>query len=398
MPYAIDAGHRAGERAEVSDAARQSRPEPKPPIRVLLIAPSLDILGGQAVQASRLLELFASDPRLIVTHLPVNPRLPRLLRPATRVPYLRTVINFVVFLIGLIRDLPRHDVVHVFTPAYTSFLFWTTPATVLSKAAGKRVIINYRDGQAEDHLQHWRTAVPVLRLADAIVTPSGFLVDVFARFGLRAESIFNVIDRRRFIDRRRGTLRPHLLHNRILEPLYNVECTLRAFRLIQDRYPDARLTIAHDGPLRDKLEQLARELNLRHTEFVGKVSQQDMPALYDRADVYVTSPDIDCMPGSLLECFASGLPVVATDAGGISYIAEHERTALLVPRGDHREMADAAIRLIEDSSLVERLTANAREEVLRYDGHAVRDAWCRLYARLLARLPQDAESPALASR
>jgi glycosyltransferase involved in cell wall biosynthesis len=247
-------------------------------------------------------------------------------------------------------------------------------------------------------LRHWRTAVPVLRLADAIVTPSGFLVDVFARFGLPAESIFNVIDRRRFVDRKRRTLRPLFLHNRILEPLYNVECTLRAFRLIQDRFPDARLTIAHDGPSRRALEQLARDLNLRHTEFIGKVPQQDVPALYDRADVYLTSPDIDCMPGSLLECFASGLPVVATDTGGIPYIAEHERTALLVARGDHRAMAAAAIRLLEDPALVERLTANARAEVLRYDGHAIRDAWCRLYARLAARLPQDAESPALASR
>lgn len=380
------------------DAARHPTPEPRTPIRVLLIAPSLDILGGQAVQASRLLELFASDPRLIVTHQRVNSRLPRLLRPAARVPYLRTAINFVVFLIGLLRNLPRHDVVHVFTPAYTSFLFWTTPAALLSKAAGKRLIINYRDGQAEDHLRHWRTAVPVLRLADAIVTPSGFLVDVFARFGLRAESIFNVIDHRRFIDRKRRTLRPHFLHNRILEPLYNVECTLRAFRLIQDRYPDARLTIAHDGPSREALEQLARDLDLQHTEFIGKVPQRDVPALYDRADIYLTSPDIDCMPGSLLECFASGLPVVATDAGGIPYIAEHECTALLVPRGDFQALAAAAIRLLEDPSMVERLTANARAEVLRYDGLGVRNAWCRLYARLLARLPQDAESPALASR
>jgi glycosyltransferase involved in cell wall biosynthesis len=377
----------------VRHAAQRSNPDADAPIRVLLIAPSLEILGGQAVQASRLLELFRSEPRMVVTHQPINPRLPRPVRAVARIPYVRTTINLIVYVLALLRQVPRHDVVHVFTAAYTSFLFWTVPAALLSKLTGKRLIINYRDGQAEDHVQNWRTALPVLRLADAVVAPSGFVVDVFARFGLHARCIFNVIDHNHFRYRLRRALRPLFLHNRILEPLYNVECTLRAFRLIQERYPDARLTVAHDGPSRRELERLARDLGLRHTEFIGKVPHREVPALYDRADVYLTSPDVDCMPGSLLECFASGLPVVATEAGGIPYIAQHERTALLVPRGDYRAMAAAAIRLLEDPALVERLTANAQQELQRYEGTTVRDTWFQLYAQLTDRLPHDAESP-----
>jgi L-malate glycosyltransferase len=352
------------------------------PIRVLLVAPSLDILGGQAVQASRLLDLFR-DPSIHVEHQPINPPWPRILRPLRRVPYVRTLTNLLVYHSGLVRRVPRHDVVHVFTAAYTSFLFWTVPAALLSRLFGKKLIINYRDGQAEEHLRNWWTARPVLRLADAIVAPSGYLVNVFAQFGIQARCIFNVIDRSRFQYRPRRDLRPVFLHNRILEPLYNVECTLRAFREIQSHYPEARLTVAHDGPSRARLEEFARVLGLHRTSFIGKVPHHEVAGLYDEADIYLTSPDVDCMPGSILECFASGLPVVATDVGGIPYIAEHERTALLVPRGDHRGMAAAALRLLREPALVERLTASARAEVLRYDGGAVRDAWRALYRELV---------------
>src|SRR6185436_16620091 len=131
------------------------------------------------------------------------------------------------------------------------------------------------------------------------------------------------------------------------------------FQIVQRQYPEARLTVAHDGPSRPELEALARRLELRNTEFIGRVPHSKIAALYDDADIYLTSPDFDCMPGSILECFASGLPVVATNAGGIPYIATDGETALLVPRDDHEAMARAAVRLLEDPGLVERLTRNA---------------------------------------
>jgi len=220
-------------------------------------------------------------------------------------------------------------------------------------------------------------------MANMLVAPSGFLVDVFARYGLQARSIFNIMDFSRFHFRQRRKLRPVLMTNRILEPLYNVECILRAFVMIQDRYPEASLTIAHDGPSRPGLEKMAGDLKLRNTRFIGRVPHDQVPGLYDSADVYLTTPNIDCMPGSILECFASGIPVVATNAGGIPYIAENERTALLVDIDDHQALAERVFRLLEDEDLVVRLTTNAREEVKRYEWSRVRDQWIAAYYELL---------------
>ena len=130
-----------------------------------------------------------------------------------------------------------------------------------------------------------------MRLADVIVVPSGYLVEVFGRFGLEARAIHNVVELDRFRFRERRPLRPIFLVSRLLEPLYNVACVLRAFALIQQRYPDARLTVAADGWLRADLERLARELNLRDTEFIGFVPFEKMPEMYDAADIYLTATD-----------------------------------------------------------------------------------------------------------
>lgn len=366
---------------------------PARPVRVCLVGPSTDILGGQAVQAERLLHRFRDVPEIEADFLPVNPRLPGVLGRLQRVKYVRTLLTETTYLANLARRLGRYDVVHAFSASYLSFVLAPTPAILIAKALGKKVVLNYRSGEAEDHLQRWRSAVPTMRLADRVVVPSGYLVDVFARFGLPAESIFNIVDLGRFRFRERRPLRPVFFANRNFEPLYNLPCVLRAFALVQERIPDASLTLAGDGSQRPALEALARELGLRNTRFLGRVPPTEMPALYDAADVYLNGSDIDNMPGSIIEAYASGIPVVTTDAGGIPYIVENERTGMLVPRGDDRAMADAALRLLADPDLAAGIARRAHEECSsRYSWEAVRDEWVALYTSLVSGAPTTGAS------
>lgn len=353
------------------------------PIRVLLIAPTLDIVGGQAVQASRLLEELRQLPQVRIDFLPVNPRAPKPLRPLQKIKYVRTLVTSLLYGTQLLLNIRKYDVVHIFTPGYFAFLLAPAPAILLAKLLRRKTILNYRDGRAEDHLSNSRIAVRIMRQVDAIVAPSDFLIHVFAKFGLLARSIPNIVDLGLFCFRERIRPRPALLHNRGLEPLYNVECTIRAFALVQERYPDASLLIAHDGPERARLEQLASDLHLRNVCFIGRVSQKETPYVYDKADIYVMSPNIDNMPVSVLECFASGLPVVATRVGGVPYILDHERTGLLVGRDDHRAMAESIVRLIEEDGLAARLARNGRSECGKYAPQAVARQWVELYTNLV---------------
>jgi L-malate glycosyltransferase len=354
-------------------------------IRVCLVGPSLDILGGQAVQLQRLLGRLAEVPELDVSFLPVNPRLPGPLRALQRVKYVRTVATSVAYLSSLVRTLGTYDVVHCFSASYFSFVLAPLPAMTVARWYGKGVVLNYRSGQADDHLVRWPSAVRQMRRADAIVVPSGYLVDVFARFGLEAQPIFNFVDVDAITFRHRERPAPVFLSNRNFEAHYNVACVLRAFAAIQREVPDARLLVAGDGPQRAMLHALARQLALRDVEWKGPVAPRDMPALYDAADVYLNAPSIDNMPNSIIEAYAAGLPIVTTDAGGIPYIVSHDRTALMVPSDDDAAMALAALRLLREPGLAARLSIAGREECLtKYTWPAVREEWTRLYREVAA--------------
>jgi len=302
------------------------------------------------------------EPSVQMEFQPINPRVPRPLRFLQKIKYIRTAATFVLYNLQLFSRAHRYDILHVFSAGLWSYTLWSIPALAATKLYRKKMLLHYQDGQCEQHLREFRSAKPTIRKADLLITPSGFLVDVFARHGFKARYIFNVMDFSHFQYRERRKLRPVFMTNRILEPLYNVECILRAFAIIQERYPEASLTIAHDGPSGPGLEKMAGELKLRNTRFIGRVPHDQVGKLYDSADIYLTTPNVDCMPGSILECFVSGLPVVATEAGGIPYISENERTALLVPINDHQAVAERAFRLLEDEELVARLTAAARDD------------------------------------
>jgi glycosyltransferase involved in cell wall biosynthesis len=123
-----------------------------------------------------------------------------------------------------------------------------------------------------------------------------------------------------------------------------------------------------------------------------------MSDLYDDAHVFLNSSNIDNMPGSILESFASGLPVVSTNAGGIPYIITHERTGLLVPKNDHEAMASWAMHLLESPALAETIAHNAYEQSPAYTWESVRETWLAAYMQLAGRkAPSDAHAPAASS-
>lgn len=352
-------------------------------IRVCLVAPSLDIYGGQARQAVRLLTAFSQEPLLETGFIPHNPRLPGPFRKLQQIKYVRTVLTTSYYWVMLLTQLWRYDIVHIFSASYFSYLLSVAPAILIGKLYGKRVILNYRSGEAEDHLQNWPlTAKPIMQLADRIVVPSGYLVEVFAKFGLSADSIFNIVELDRFRFRDRAPLRPKFLCSRLLEPLYNVGNVIRAFHLIQQRYPEASLTIAADGWQRGELEQLAQDLQLRHVEFRGFVPFEKMPDLYDEHDLYLIGNDIDNMPAAVTESCATGIALVTTDAGGIPYLVKHEESALIVKCGDYAGLAREAMRLLEDPELTQRLAQNGRRRAQQFTWENVRAQWLQLYQAL----------------
>ena len=349
--------------------------------RVLIVAASMDIMGGQAVQAARLVYHLKKEPAIQVGFLPINPRLPGVLRKLQMIKYVRTVITSVMYWAGLLTTIPRYDTAHIFSASYLSFLIAPAPALIVARLFGRRIILNYHSGEAEDHLRRWPgTSLPLLKLADEIIVPSLYLVRVFSQFGLKAKAIFNVIDFEQLTFRQRDILRPAFLSNRNFEAHYGVDVVLRAFAIIQQRFENASLTVVGDGPCRAALENLAAELRLRDVEFVGRVEREQMAELYNQSDCLLNGSRIDNQPLSLLEAFASGLPVATTDAGGIPDLVTDGVTGVIVNVDDYEALARSAIDLIEQPEIAARMTREARKECERYTWDAVRNQWLQAYA------------------
>lgn len=354
-----------------------------PRLRVAVVAPSLRILGGQAVQADRLIAAWRGDPDVDAWLVPVNPLPAAPIRFALKVKYLRTAVTEMTYLPLLLRELARADVVHVFSASYSSFLLAPLPAIAVARMLGKPIVLNYRSGEAPDHLRRSSIARATLARVDRNIVPSRFLVDVFREFGIDASIIPNIVNPERFVYRERDPLRPRLVSTRNFDALYNVAATLRAFRVVQDHRPEASLTLVGGGAQEAQLRVLVHDLGLRNVTFAGRVQPADIARCYADNDIYIQSPDIDNMPTSVIEAFASGLPVVSTEAGGIPAILTHRRHGLLAPRGDHELLAAHVLTLLDDPARARQLARAAYESARGCTWSSVRNEWLGAYRSVL---------------
>lgn len=369
-----------------SRAAAPARP------RIALVAPSLDILGGQGVQA-RALERALRQDGYRVDFIPINPRFPAGCRWGRRVPVLRTLVNEMLYALTLPR-LRRADLVHIFSASYWSFLLAPVPAMIVATLLGRPVVLHYHSGEADDHFRRWRRLFPAcLRWPAAVVVPSTYLQAVFARHGIATTVIPNIVDLSHFRHRERQSIRPRLLSVRNFEPYYRVDVTIEAFALLKTRLHDATLTLAGYGSLERELRRLASRLGVPDIVFAGRVDPERLPALYDRADIFVNSSVVDNQPVSVLEAFAAGLPVVSTPTGDIANMLREGGAGILVDPLDRAAMADAVATLVDRPDLACRLASRARAQVERHTWAAARTLWASIYQTVLDRPPAHAAAP-----
>jgi glycosyltransferase involved in cell wall biosynthesis len=349
---------------------------------VALVAASPRYVGGQSVQADLLLRHWQDDPAIEAGFIPIDPTLPRLLAWMERIPFLRTLIREPLYLLSLWRGLKGVQIAHIFSASYWSFLVAPLPAWLIGRLHGTKTVIHYHSGEARDHLQRFRSVRPVLEDADRLVVPSEYLADVFREFGLQAQVVPNIVDLAQFSFRLRKPVRPRLLCTRGFHPYYCPDVAIRAFAEIQQTYPGATLDLVGKGPLESQIRNLVRELKLSGVNFAGAVGHQEIARFYDSSDIFINASSLDNMPVSILEAFASGMPVVTTAPEGMSYLVEHERTGLLSEPGDAAALAANAMRLLKDPELASHLACNAHEEMQRYSWETVRQQWLELYRSL----------------
>ncbi len=333
---------------------------PLMPKSVLIVAPSPPPYGGMALQA-RLLEDMLRKDGVQVDFLAANLLSSNWMAPLNRIPGVRTLLRAVLIWPRLLRLAKQAEVIHIFAASWLYFFLVVWPAVLIGKFYRKRVILNYRGGEAADFFrQYGQLAGPALRVANVVTAPSDFLAETIGNhFGIPVVIVPNILDLAAFQFRERTHFSPKLLVTRHLERIYDVESVLRAFQLIQADHPGSSLWIAGTGSQESHLRKLVADWELRNVRFLGFVARGDLPGICDQCDILINASLVDNFPGALVEASAAGLVVVSTGAGGIPFMYQDGKDALLVKPGDWQGLARAVQKVLSHPEIATSLTQEA---------------------------------------
>ncbi|PID78155.1 MAG: hypothetical protein CSB21_01640 [Deltaproteobacteria bacterium] len=334
---------------------------------IAIVSPLPPPYGGMAIQAEKLYENLKNEG-LAVRKIPTNLRFNKL-EFIEKIPFLRTLARMFVFLLHLNRELKDIDCIYFLTGFYNFFFWVTLPAIILIKLKRKRIILSARGGDAKKFFRENKTVTKFfLKQVDIVTTPSFFLKKIFMEeLNIKAKVIPNIADLSQFEFIKKEKFKPKIIVTRALEEIYDVEGIIRAFDIISGKISDAELGIVGGGSLEASLKELVFELGLSEkVYFYGEVEHKKLPFIYKKYDIFMNASKVDNLPGSILEAFASGLPVVSTDSGGISYMVENNFSGLLCKAGGYKSLAENALKIINNPEKGIYLSKNGYMEIEKY--------------------------------
>ncbi len=213
------------------------------------------------------------------------------------------------------------------------------------------------------------------------VSPSAYLKQEFEKAGYPVQMIPNTIEVDKYPFKKRAVIHPKLLWVRSFASIYNPQMALQVLKLIKDQFPEAEMTMVgpeKDGSLK-QCKDLTKKMKLDHKiHFTGRLSKQEWINLSEKYDVFISTTNFDNTPISLIEAMALGLPVLSTNAGGVSYLIEDGVTGLLTEKNNPREMANKIIGLIKNPDKAYQMTANARKKAEQFDWNVLKHQWFKL--------------------
>ena len=151
-----------------------------------------------------------------------------------------------------------------------------------------------------------------------------------------------------------------------LWPKYGIDILINAFYRVAKSEKNIKLLIAGKGGHEKEYKKLVSELKLNDkVSFVGYIQNNDLPVFLKKLDIYAM-PSIskgESFGVAAVEASATGLPVVATNIGGIPEVVDHEITGLLVEKNNIQQLADALLRLIKDPEIRYKMGISGRKKV-----------------------------------
>lgn len=246
----------------------------------------------------------------------------------------------------------------------------TAPLTVawLATRGLSLPILQTFHGASADRMR--ALAAMARRMADYVITPSKTSLETLVTLGVPQEKgrqLGLAVKPLPAVDAdRAAALRAHLLGDggeRLVLSLSRyteqkgLDLMVRVAKRAAAEFPGLRIAVGGRGPLEQQLKQMARAEGVAHViEFVGLI--EDAPLYLAASDVYLLTSLWEELPISIVEALRAGLPVIATDCGGVKELVD-ESVGRLCPVWDEQALAAALVSLCRDNDLRIRLAANA---------------------------------------
>lgn len=344
--------------------------------RLLMIGNFLSVSGGNRGVCEELAERLAASGMAVIT---ASARRHRAARLAD-------------MLATAWRERRRYEVAQVDVFSGPAFV-WAQAVCRLLRAVRKPYVLSLHGGALPEYaLAHASSVRRLLSGAADVTSPSRYLADAMARYRADIRLVPNGIDLASYPYRLRRNPRPRLVWLRAFHETYDPAMAVRVLgaltgllaKLPAKSPNDDPPILAMYGPDKrdgslEATQAAAEGLGVRsQLALPGRVPKIAVPQALDAGDVFLNTSATDNTPISVLEAMACGMCIVSSSAGGIPYLLTHEQNALLVPPRDSDAMARAVYRLLHDSSLAERISANARRAAKAFDWAMILPQWHRV--------------------
>lgn len=273
----------------------------------------------------------------------------------------------------------RNQVEYILIDTYSTSAFWYAfICSQLAMLLKIKYIPILHGGDLPKRLQNnTKLSQLIFKNAYISIAPSNYLKYHFNLYGFQnVEVIPNSIQLEKYEYKKREILKPNLLWVRSFAKIYNPKMAVDVLVLLQEKYPDATLTMV--GPEKDETlnetKDYASRLGVR-VNFTGKLSLLEWTKLAQNFDIFINTTHYDNSPVSVIEAMALGIPVVTTNVGGIPFLLTDKENAILVSDSNVTEMVNGIKKLLIDNDFSIKIIQNAHEFIKEFNWNSVFLKW-----------------------
>ncbi len=297
----------------------------------------------------------------------------------------------------------KPDVIHVHTP------FSVGLEGALAAKLFKIPLIGTHHTFYDHYLKHikldynwmkkfsWKCCVGFYNFCDLAINPSKALNDALKEKGLKisTEVIRNSINtnlfqpissakEKKLIKKSFGIENKSVVYMGRLSYEKSIDKVIKAFVLMLDKKPNLKLMLIGDGPEKQKLKNLVKELSIKdNVIFTGFLYKNELVRALRANDVFLSACKNENMPLSVAQTMAVGLPLIAVKENGLSELINEKINGLFCKTDDPEDMAKKTLKLLSSPALLKKFGAGSRKMAMKYSDEKITELLIEAYKKII---------------